>query len=335
MLSLRRLVDFTHKFKLLPNVDFAVFRRWPLVELERGYLFTLDPLFLVEKLGDGVRHTIRDSLAPGGGSKLASTAYGYLFEGYVDGIMRRIYARGSEDFISFPEFAKSNTQHNEAFDGVVVCPGGHLIVMEYKGGFLSAQAKYRGKMRIFQKDIDLKFGVGKGAGVRQLVTKIEKLFHTDRTQRDFIPELAQYDQPQKITPVLVVQEGFLGLDFMTEILNSEFQRLLKTIKITKAVDIMPLQIIDVDSLERMAPNLIAEDFRLEQVLNARAHMDPNLIANFSKLTKELFPSFATREDAEVEARFTSITERIRHKFWGRNTAMERVAQTKKVLPDSL
>jgi hypothetical protein len=311
-----RLTEFADKLNLMPNVDFAVFRRWPLVELDTGYLFIWDPIFLVEKLGDGVRHTIRDSLALEADRKRASTAYGYLFEGYVDATLRRIYPREGTRLVSFPKFNKSKAQNNEAFDGVVVCPGGHLIVMEYKGGFLSAQAKYSGKMKTFQQDLDLKFGVGNGAGVRQRVTKIEKLFHADRSQRDSIPELEQYRQPETITPVLVVQETFLGQDFMTEILHSKFQRLLKTAKITEAVKIMPLQILDVDSLESMAPNLIAEDFRLEQVLNARAHMDPSLIANFSKLTKELFPSFATRDDAEVEARFISITERIRHKFWG-------------------
>lgn len=311
-----RLAEFADTLQLIPNVDFAVFRRWPLVELETGYLFTWDPLFLVDKLGDGVRHTIRDSLALQADRRNASTAYGHLFEGYVDATLRRIYPRGQEQLISFPRFSKSKAQSNEAFDGVVVCQGGHLIVMEYKGGFLSAQAKYSGKMKPFQKDLDLKFGVGKGAGVLQLVTKIEKLFHADRNQRDLISELEQYAQPQKITPVLVVQETFLGLDFMTEILNLKFQRLLKTAKITKAISIMPMQIIDIDSLESMTPNLIAEDFRLEQVLNARVHVDPNLIANFFKLIKELFPSFASREDAEVEARFVSITKRIRHKFWG-------------------
>jgi hypothetical protein len=91
---------------------------------------------------------------------------------------------------------------------------------------------------------------------------------------------------------------------------------LKTAKITQAVDIMPLQVLEIDSREVMTPNLIAEDFRLEQILNARAHMDPNLVSNFSKLMKELFPSFGTREDTELEARFLSITERMRHKFWG-------------------
>lgn len=311
-----RLAEFAGKLRLIPNVDFAVFRRWPLVELETGYLFTWDPLFLVEKLGDGVRHTIRDSLTTLTDKKRASAAYGHLFEGYVDATLRRVYPRGSEQLVSFPKFSKSKAQNNEAFDGIVVCQDGHLIVMEYKGGFLSAQAKYSGKMKAFQKDLDLKFGVGTGAGVRQLVTKIEKLFHADRNQRDLISELEQYAPPQKITPVLVVQETFLGLDFMTEILNLKFQRLLKAAKITKAIGIMPMQIIDIDSLESMMPNLIAEDFRLEQVLNARVHMDPNLIANFFKLIKELFPSFASREDAGVEARFVSITKRIRHKFWG-------------------
>lgn len=313
-----RVLEFADKLKLLPNVDFAVFRRWPLVELDTGYFFTWDPLFLVEKLGDGVRHTIRDSLALEKDRKRASTAYGYLFEGYVDSIMRRIYPRGAEQFVSFPKFGKSKAQNNEAFDGMVIAQGGHLIVMEYKGGFLTAQAKYGGKMKTFLKDLDLKFGVGKGAGVRQLVTKIEKLFHSDRAQRDIIPELEPCRQTQKITPVLVVQEIFLGLDFMTEILNLRFQKLLKTAKITKAVDIMPLQVLDIDSLEVMTPNLIAEDFRLEHILNARAHMDPTLISNFSKLAKELFPSFGTREDTELEARFLSITKRMRHKFWGIN-----------------
>lgn len=313
-----RMHEFAKNFpKLLPNMDFGVLRRWTLLELDTNFLFGRDPLFLVEKLGDGVRHTIRDSLSTRLEKEQASTAYGYLFEGYVDSIMRRVYPRGSEMFISFPDFVDTKQGLNEAFDGIVVCDDGHLIVMEYKGGFLSAEAKYSGKMGVFQRELDKKFGTGQRAGAHQLVKKIERLFHEIRGARDSIKELIEHQRPiTKVSPVLVVQETFLGWDFMTEILNRRFQKLLKKAKITKAVKVMPLQIIDVDSLEVMTPNLIAMDFRLEQTLNARAHADPDLISNYFRLTQVLFPSFGARADVDVEDRFNLVTERIRKSFWG-------------------
>ena len=312
-----RMHEFAKNFpKLLPNMDFGVLRRWTLLELKTNFLFGTDPLFLVEKLGDGVRHTIRDSLSTRLEKDQASTAYGYLFEGYVDSIMRRVYPRGSEMFISFPDFVDTKHGLNEAFDGIVVCDNGHLIVMEYKGGFLSAEAKYCGKMGVFQRELDKKFGIGQRAGAQQLAKKIERLFHQERSARDSIKELNEYKITiTKVSPVLVVQETFLGLDFMTEILNRRFQKLLKRAKITKAVKVMPLQIVDVDSLEVMKPNLIAEDFRLEQTLNARAHADSDLISNYFRLTQALFPLFGTREDVDVEERFNLVTERIRKSFW--------------------
>lgn len=305
----------------LPQFDFAVFRQRPILELGNGGLLCLDPFFLIDKLGDGLRHTIRDSLPSAEDKRKVSKAYGLLFELYVDSIMRQIYPRGEEYFISFPQFARVKGGANEAFDGILVCRDGHIIVFEYKGGFLKAAPKYGGRIRAFIRDLDMKFGAGeRGAGVLQMVRKIQRLYHRQKGERDQIAELEQHRvQVRKITPVLIVQEPALRWDF-NWFLNRLFKRLLRRARVTKAVEVMPLQVIDIESLEKMRPNLIAGDFRLEQCLNARALRDPQLISVFSLFVREFFENYGQREDPEIDGRFDAIRRRNLRTLFSRELA---------------
>lgn len=307
----------------LPQFDFAAFRQRPILELGNGGLLCLDPFFLIDKLGDGLRHTIRDSLPSAEEKRKVSKAYGLLFELYVDSIMRRIYPRGEEFFISFPQFTRVRGGANEAFDGILVCRDGHIIVFEYKGGFMKAAAKYGGRVRAFVEDLDQKFGAGeRGAGVLQMVRKIQRLYHRQRSERDSIAELEQHGvRVKKITPVLIVQEPALRWDF-NWLLNNSFKRLLRRARVTRAVEIMPLQVIDIESLEKMRPNLIEGEFRLEQCLNARSHLDPRLISIFSLFVREVFEGYGRREDPEIDGRFEAIRRRNLRTLFGREPGQE-------------
>jgi len=302
--------------KVLPPLDFTVFRRQPMIEFPGGNLMCVNPSFLLEKLSTGVNWTIVNSFgANKEKSGKALEAFGLLFELYVDRLMQQIYPSRMGLFNSFPHFANGN----EAFDGTL-CLGDHLIVFEYKGGGLTLEAKYSGKMTVFEHDLDKKFGIGeddKDGGVLQLARKIELLFHIDRSRRYRIPNLDRLiSKVTKITPVLIVQEPFLRGDFLNWMLNCRFKRLIQKRKV-KSIEIAPLQVIDIESLERLKPNLIARDFSLDQCLNARACDDPDVIYSFNTFPwKKYFPSFGMREDEEVTERSEAIFSRVRKTIFG-------------------
>jgi hypothetical protein len=301
----------------LPPLDFTIFKRWPLVQITPQVLICVSPSFLLEKLSTGLNWTIVNSFAGDKHkSQKALDGFGLLFELYVDRLMQQIYPGSSKLFLSFPKFANGN----EAFDGAL-CLRDHLIALEYKGGFLTLEAKYSGKMRRFERDLEKKFGGGKRGGVFQLAKKIEQLFHKDASRRDRIPELdGLISKVTKITPVLVVQEPFFRFDFLNWMLNRRFKKLIKKSKV-KPIEIAPLQVIDIESLERLKPHLMAEDFRLDQFLNARAHVDPDQLSSFVTFPwKRYFPALDTREDTESRERFTRILKRVGKTIFGMEDA---------------
>jgi hypothetical protein len=300
---------------VLPQYDFTVFRRWPLLELHNGNLICLAPSFLIEKLDIGFHWTILNSLSDKRKRDRALQAFGHLFELYVDRLLSAMHHSESNLFLSFPSFLNGN----ESFDSVV-CIGDHLIVMEYKGGSLTQAAKYSGKLKHFEADLDRKkkFGVGSGAGVYQLAAKIERLFHSDRSRRESIPELSSYlNRIVKITPILIVQEPFLRFDFMNWMLNNRFQKLIKQKQVSRAIEVAPLQLIDIDSLERIKVGVQAGAFRFDQCINWRAFDDPDLVSSFATYPwSQFFPGFNELSDSEVEERLDSIIERIKRYFFG-------------------
>ena len=288
-----------------PQYNFMSFRKYPLVELEDNNLVCVDPSFLVEKLGAGVYHTIRDSM-PAKYKERASSAFGYLFEEYVDRLMREIYPETSGRLISFPQFERSR---NEAFDGVVIFPDGHIIVLEYKGGFLKLETKYSGRVRLFEEELNSRFGAKRG--LQQLMNGIERLFNKNHPNNDRITELQNMGtRITKVTPVLITQEPFLRFDFMNWILRPSFIKLKEKSK-ARIVEIAPFQMLDIDTLEKMKLNLIHGDFTLEQCLNRRAIDDPDLVSSFDGFMRLNFPEYGRRTDDQHDDRYQKIFDRVR------------------------
>lgn len=302
---------------LLPHFDYVLFRSRPLLELEDDMFVCADPCFVVEKLSAGIYWTIVDSLkGKKGGTAL--TAFGYLFEIYVNRILRQV-SPSNGYFIASPKYKTGES----SFDGII-CRGKHLIVMEHKASFMKTVAKYSGKVKVFEEELDKKFGVdqkdGTEKGVAQLANHIEWLFHEQISNRGYIEELDQllrnsHSKIEKITPVLIVQEPILRFPAIEEILSKRFVRLLKQKRITKAIHVAPLAIIDIDTLEKMKPNLMAGDFTLEQCLNARAAHDPHYRQVFHSFVADNFPGYGKREDSEMDDKFKAIMDRAKGRFF--------------------
>lgn len=305
--------------KLLPQFDIVWFRRWPLLALDDEIIGWADPCFMVERLSSGIYWIIVDSLK-GKDKDDALKAFGFLFENYVAEVLRLVPLRDGM-FIDQPKY----TNGDKSVDGIIHC-GDALIMIESKGSFMEIAAKYSGKIRKFEGDLDKKFGLdpkkGTEKGIAQLAKHIERLFPKQLSLRDHISELdralqASHSRIEKITPVLIVREPILRFSGVEEILSDRFLRLLKQRHVSHSVKINPLAVIDIDTLEEMKPNLMAGDFTLQQCLNARAARDPAYRSfSWHDFLVESFPEFATKADEEVNAKFESIMDRGTRNLFG-------------------
>lgn len=304
--------------KVLRHFDYVLFRRRPLIELDTKSFICADSCFAVEKLSSGIYWTIIDSLTSADRQR-AFDAFGYLFELYVN----RLFAKTCTPdtlFLDSPKYI--NNEHS--FDGII-CHGNELIVMEYKASFLRIEAKYGGKIRTFEKELDKKFGIdrerGTEKGVAQLAKHIERLFHKQPEARTHIAKLddllaSSQTRVERIMPVLVVQEPFLRFHIVEEMLSKRFRNLLKKRKITNGISVAPLAVLDIDTLEEMMPNLIEGDFTLAQCLNARAHRDPEYKQFWPEFISDNFEQFGKKEDTEVSKKFGEIMDRTKRQFFG-------------------
>lgn len=306
--------------KLLPHFDYVLFRSRPLLELDNGTFICADACFAVEKLSSGIYWTIIDSLQAADRQR-AFDAFGYLFELYVNRILATA-ASADAVFVPSPKY----TNGEGAFDALIYHrEERHLIVFEHKASFLRIDAKYGGRIRAFEQELSKKFGVGKTAGtekgIAQLAKHIERLFHRDVSMRHHIGDLdelleSSHSRVEKISPVLIGQEPFLRLQIIEGLLNEQFRRLLKRKKISAAVEVRPLAVIDIDTIEDLKPNLMAGDFSLMQCLNARAHRDPDYKQFWPELISEYFPHFGNREDTALNVKFAEITDRVKRNLFG-------------------
>ncbi|MGH9961342.1 MAG: hypothetical protein ACREBC_30155, partial [Pyrinomonadaceae bacterium] len=301
--------------KLLKQFDYVKFRSRPLLELEGDMIVCADLCFLVEKLSSGIHWTIVDSLKGKDRGK-ALQGFGYLFEIYVNQLLQQISASDGA-FIPSPRYQT----REPSFDGMLL-RGNHLIALEYKGGFMKIEAKYGGRVRAFEKDLDAKFGANEG--VVQLAKHIERLFRQPLSDRDQIEELNRvlqnsHSKIEKITPVLVVRESFLRFSAIEEMLSLRFVRLLACKNVSRGVEVAPLAVIDIDTLEEMMANLVEGDFTLEQCLNARALRDPGYRWTWYDFLLEYFPQFRKRKDDELNNRFGAIMDRGTRNLFGNAT----------------
>lgn len=313
-----------NKTKLLPQWDHVILRNRPLLQVEADAFACVDPCFVVEKLSAGIYWAIIDGLKGGDAGNLAFNAFGYLFEMYMNRILQQISPLDGP-FIASPRYDNGDN----AVDGSI-CRGSHLILMEYKASFIRVEARYSGKIRTLEAELDKKFGAKKG--VVQLVNHIGRMFprrlegesdqdFARRAKRGRIDELDRilqnsHSRVEKITPVLVVWDSYLRFPAIVELLNRRLNSLLKRKKFKSSIRVAPLTVIDIDALETMRPNLVAGDFTLEQCINARVLRDPEYRHVLHNFLSEHFPQYGKREDPELDGKFEMIMNRVKRNFFG-------------------
>ena len=251
-----------------PRFDLVPFQSRPLFVLPSGLFSCLDPEFLITRLYTGPQWVIHDAI-PEVRDDLF-TAWGIVFERYINWLIDGM-SRKPGQFLGFPKF----TNGDEAFDGVFISED-LFVAMEYKGGFLSRQAKYSGRRKEFTDEVKKKIG----EGCRQLASKIDSLFNESTARKRFLAEDPPIRQTRKIIPVLVVQDQSLRGPLVNWWLNRYFQDLIRQFKLKEGLEIMPLNVVSVEDLETMVESADMGRFDFIYSLGYRAVRDPEMLSQF-------------------------------------------------------
>jgi hypothetical protein len=237
--------------------DFGLFRRYPILNLSEDVFTCLDFGFLTEKLSFGFYRTLFNALPddperPGTKIKrLADTLqreWGKTIEEYVTGFLGPI-----QGFHPNVRFSLGKGEPKE-IDAVFV-EGKNVALLEIKGKFLSASAKYGSDSSLIN-ELDRKFGrVSKGekGGAFQLLQDIKDLY-LDVNKVSALSCPYDLASATKVYPVLIGDEHALGFDLIQYLLRGWFEELKQGV--TGVPEIAPLVVLTIDTLERLEPYLL-------------------------------------------------------------------------------
>jgi len=297
---------------LKPQHDFIAFRKKPLLQLGQMSAICINPGFLQEKVESGLFWSIFNSLATKKERDLLFQTWGMLFEEYVSWLLAEPLQGKAERYIPFPKFTDND---DEAFDGVVVSED-KLFVMEYKGGFLKAEAKYAENENELIDDLRLKFGTDPRAGVGQLARKIGQVFNAKDSQRRKLRDVDS-STATLIVPVMVVQEPFVSSHITSIYLRGEFRSALRLQDVSKRVLCTGLQILDVGEIEGLRPYLRSGQCTFGDCLMGWARLGDKAVP-FHEYFAAYFREkrLTAISDSEIATRARKILDRISTRFFG-------------------
>jgi len=267
--------------------DSVPFRSKPFIELQPGKFFCCDLGLLVEKIHSGVFWAIHDALPAAERSRL-SGAWGILFEEYVNSFLAD---RQFKDFSFWP--TPEWKDGGEGLDGCFM-KGPVFMPMEYKGGFLSREARYSGDVALFESDLERKIV----KGCNQLARRIETLFHRRRESRNPLRNVP-VDHVTRVVPLLVVQDHILNGPLVNWWLNKRFNTLLNRSLLRPEVKVDALNVVGIRELETMAESAENAGFDLFHGLQYKCYADPEMHANLHNFLLEL-PGYGEGKSSRIE-----------------------------------
>jgi hypothetical protein len=296
---------------LVSQHDFIAFRKKPLLGLTQTAAICINPAFLQEKVDTGLFWSIFNSLKTKSERDALFEAWGLIFEQYITWLTSEPFEGKPERFVPFPRFEDNN---DEAFDGIILTDD-TWFVMEYKGGFLRADAKYAENEDALIRDLALKFGRDRGAGVEQLARKIFQVFNAKPTQKRKLRGLDS-SRCRVVVPILVVQEPFVSSPLISRYLCGEF-RSAKSTELSKRITCAGLQILDVGELEGIRPYIRSGQIGFNDCLMGRARLGDNA-PPFGEYFAGYFRSkrLTGVRDYDFETRSKSILDRVSTRFFG-------------------
>lgn len=298
---------------LKPQHDFIAFRRKPLLQLAPKSAICPNPGFLEEKLESGIFWSIFNSFATDKERWALFQCWGKIVEEYVHYLLTEPLEAKAEQYIRLPAFEDNG---DEAFDGIVTS-GDFWFVIECKGGFLKADAKYAEDEDALIDDLRMKFGTDSRAGVGQLARKIGQVFCSKERERRTLHRLDSA-KVKVVVPIMVVQESFVSSPLISTYLAGEFRSAMRKQQPLSSVSVGSLQILDVADLETIRPYLRSRQCTFRECLMERVRMGdkaPEFRAVFGRYFRQR--KMTTEIDSDFAARSRVIFNRIAIRFFGR------------------
>jgi hypothetical protein len=297
---------------LKPQHDFIAFRKKPLLQLAEKSALCINTGFLQEKLESGLFWSIFNSLSTNEERWSLFSAWGKLFEEYISYLFVEPFEGKNESYFAFPRFTDND---DEAFDGVVVA-GPTWFVMEYKGGFLKAEAKYAESEDALIDDLRLKFGTDRRAGVGQLARKIGQVFAAKDSTRRTLRGLDS-SKAAVIVPVMVVQEPFISSPITSTYLCGEFRSAIRRESLLRRVSCTGLQILDVGDIEAIRSYIRSGHSTFADPVMGRARLGDKA-PDFHDYLAQYFKAKNLKPLADIDfvVRAGAIFDRISNRFFG-------------------
>jgi hypothetical protein len=300
--------------RLKAQHDFIAFRQKPFVEVAEGNAVPVHVGFVQEKLESGLFWSIFNSLSSNEERASLFRDWGRLFEQYVSQTIHQALKEAPEKYLEFPKFADSN---EEAFDGIIIA-GAYCIAMEYKAGFLKADAKYAEDEDEFIGDLEKKFGTGKGAGIEQLSRKVGAVFAGKASQRRLLDGI-DLSGVKVVVPMLIVQEPFISSEITAPYLVEAFGNLKRKQELDPKITCTFPLILDVSEIENLKPYLSSGKILFVDCIIERIRVGGSGFLSFGDFLRGYIQErrIVRMKDTETSERFRSIMNRISNRFFNK------------------
>jgi hypothetical protein len=283
------------------NDDFTLFRNRPLIKTDGGYML-LDIGFLVDKIETGPFWLVQSCLASSKLRQQSLSTWGDVVERYVNWLIKASVDGQLNRAFSNPHFAGST---DEVADTAVIC-GDTLVLIECKGGFFSAKAKYSGQPAELLAEIQKKLvenESGAPKGIQQLANSLERAFSSasSETIDDF--DIAGVNT---VFPVLLVRDDIGAAPVINTQLGQQFELLIKGKQYRTLV--RPLIVVSLKALEFLCRYL--DTVSLSSILSARIAADPDLYWPFWLAPNAVTDQLGEKDNTFVNEEFWKVVLQI-------------------------
>jgi hypothetical protein len=294
--------------------DFIAFRERPFVQIAEENVIPVHVGFIQEKLEVGLFWSVFHSLASNQERASFFSDWGRLFEEYISETLQRTFKGTADEYFPFPRFADTN---DEGFDGVVIS-GEYCFVMEYKGGFLKADAKYAEDEDEFIRDLQKKVGRDKKAGMEQLSRKVGAVFASNKAKRRHLIGI-DTSNVKVIVPMLIVQESFVSSEVTTPYLVDVFESLKYKENINPQVACTFPLILDVSEVENLKPYVMSGKISFIDCIMERIRMGRGGFLSFGDFLRGYVDQrkIMRMKDVETQERFRLIMNRTSERFFNK------------------
>ncbi len=193
-----------------------------------------------------------------------------------------------------------DNSEEEICDAAVVCPNNAVVMMECKGGFVNAKAKYGDDPSAVWTEIEKKLienEKGEPKGIQQLASSIKRAYAAVPTMKG-----TALGNPKHIFPVIVIRDDIGAAPVVNYRLNQEFQRLLANERLSAHV--MPLTLLSLRALEDLSAYMEYASFT--DLLYGRILLDREMSSPYWIAPNLALAMLGVRNNSGITAYYKSI-----------------------------